>query len=383
MVAAISPTVRTRLRSLRRRLGGTPVFRFMEFSGIGAVAAAIVVALTLVTLAAPLLTRYGDTEIVQGVVVSHGEIVVTMPGGAREVRGLLPGENEFTASFDLRSRNPGAMVAFHEVTEVVYQFTGDDVRDAASVVATYKSRYPDAFRVQARPLVLEPPGGRFLLGTDELGRDVWARVLYGGRVSLQVGLFATLIACVLGTALGTVSGFVGGWVDMIVQRFVDAINAFPGLVLALALASIIGQGVWNLIFLLGFLNVPGVVRLVRGIVLSTKENVYVEAARATGSSDLRIMTRHVLPSVWQPVCVVAGLLLGGVIIIEASLSFLGVGVPLPAPSWGGMLSSSRRFFETAWWLAVFPGVALSLAVLGFNLLGDALRDFLDPRLGRS
>jgi peptide/nickel transport system permease protein len=339
----------------------------------------------LAAAAAPLLTPYGEAEIIRGVVVTRATVVLRLPGGD-QVRELSKGGDDLQTTIELRRQYPGAPIFVQETEEIVRQFRAGDARDDKALrqqLAFYDSQYPDAQRVEIKPLALQPPGSRFILGTDELGRDVWTRTLFGARVSLQVGIIATLIACVIGIVLGVCSGYFGGWFDLVVQRIVDALIAFPGLVLALALASIVGSGVWNVTLLLGFLMAPRVVRLARGIVLGARSYLYVDAARAIGASDARIMSRHILPNIWAPVFVFAGVLIGGVILIEASLSFLGVGVPPPTPAWGSMLSGSgRQYFQVAWWLAVFPGAALSLTVVGYNLLGDALRDHLDPRLRR-
>lgn len=228
---------------------------------------------------------------------------------------------------------------------------------------------------------LVAPGGQYLLGTDDIGRDVLSRVIYGARISLKVGLVSTLLGTVAGLVLGVVSGYVEGKTDMIIQRVVDTFMAFPGLILALVLMSTLGPGVDKVIIAIGIVIIPGTTRVVRSATLATKQHAYVEAARLLGCSDVRIMARHVVPNVFAPVIVLASVALGNAILIEASLSFLGLGTPPPNPSWGGMLSYQGRFFmERAPWLAYGPGLAISLTVLSFNLFGDALRDLLDPRL---
>jgi peptide/nickel transport system permease protein len=228
---------------------------------------------------------------------------------------------------------------------------------------------------------LEGPGPQHFFGTDDLGRDVFSRVIYGSRISIQVGIIAVAISTVLGTMIGLFSGYVGGATDLVVQRIVDALMALPLLIFALAIVAALGPSITNVMVALGIAISPGLSRVVRGSVMSVRQNLYVEAARSIGASDVRIVMRHVLPNVLAPIIVLATAGLGGAILAEGSLSFLGLGTPPPTPSWGGMLSgSSRIYMERAPWLAIFPGLALTLAVLGFNTLGDALRDYLDPRL---
>lgn len=229
--------------------------------------------------------------------------------------------------------------------------------------------------------VIIGPSAEHRMGTDNFGRDIFSRIVYGARVSIQIATLALAISIAVGTTVGLVSGFLGGWVDIIMQRFVDTAMAFPALVLALILVGFFGPSIPLLMIALGFVFSPGMSRLVRGAVLSAKQNVYVEAARGLGAGDIRIMFRHILPNVTAPIIVVATAQLGSVILAEASLSFLGFGPPPPNATWGSMLAGESRYYmAVAWWMAVFPGVAITLAVLGFNLLGDALRDVWDPRL---
>ena len=219
------------------------------------------------------------------------------------------------------------------------------------------------------------------MGTDQLGRDLLSRVIYGTRVSLSVSLGAAALGTLLATLIGVTSAFFGGRYDLGVQRFVDAWEAFPGLLLLLTIMSLLGPGLFNITVVLGFSFGIQNSRIVRGAALSVKENAYIEAAQAFGGNNLRIMLLHMLPNVAAIIIVVATIGLGNLILIEASLSFLGFGVPPPHPTWGGMLSlQGLSYMYQAPWLAIWPGVALSAAVFGFNMFGDALRDLLDPRL---
>ena len=227
---------------------------------------------------------------------------------------------------------------------------------------------------------LEPPGARYLLGSDQFGRDVASRVLHGARISLAVGLIAVSIAVGLGTPLGLVSGFYGGRVDGLVMRVMDVLLAFPGILLALAIVSVLTPGLTNVMIAVGLSAVPAYARLVRATVLSARENLYVEAARAIGGGDLAILVRYILPNVVAPLIVTATLGLGTAILSAAALSFLGLGSQPPQPEWGRMLSEGRDYLREAWWISTFPGVGIMLTVLAMNLLGDGLRDVLDPRL---
>jgi peptide/nickel transport system permease protein len=219
------------------------------------------------------------------------------------------------------------------------------------------------------------------LGTDQLGRDLLSRIIYGTQVSLTVSLGAAALGTFLATLIGVTSAFFGGRYDLCVQRFVDAWESFPGLLLLLTIMSLLGPGLFNVMAVLGFSFGIQNSRIIRGAALSVKENAYIEAAHAFGGSGLRIMLQHMLPNVAAIIIVIATIGLGNLILVEASLSFLGFGVPPPHPTWGGMLSlQGLSYMYQAPWLAIWPGVALSAAVFGFNMFGDALRDLLDPRL---
>ncbi len=230
---------------------------------------------------------------------------------------------------------------------------------------------------------LSSPSSKFLLGTDETGRDVLSRLIYGARISLEVGFLSVGVGIGLGTLIGIVSGYFGGLVDLIVQRVVDAFQVFPALILILALISVFGQTILIVFVAIGVAIAPSSSRIIRSSVLSVKENLYVEAARAVGASPVRILFVHILPNVTATIIVLVSIWLGNAILIEASLSFLGLGGPPSTPDWGAMLSrTGRQFLEEAPWLALAPGVTISLAVLALNLFGDGLRDVLDPRLRR-
>ena len=231
------------------------------------------------------------------------------------------------------------------------------------------------------PAILKAPSVQYLLGADQLGRDLLSRLIFGARVSMLVGLAATTLNVVVATLIGGISGFLGGKLDLAVQRFVDAWMAFPGLLLLLTIMSIVGQGLFPLILVLGISG--GIVgsRVVRGAVIGVKEHDYFLAARAVGTSTSQILLRHVLPNIMAPILIIFSINIGGVIIAEASLSFLGYGLPASVPSWGSLLSrEGRQYMEVAPWLALWPGLCLTITVYSFNMFGDALRDLFDPRL---
>ena len=246
---------------------------------------------------------------------------------------------------------------------------------AAPIVAPYD------YREQSRANLLKPPSVAHPFGTDNLGRDIFSRVLFGAQTSLYVGLVAVGVGTTVGSVIGLISGYAGGRVDLLLQRLMDLVLAFPTLILAIATVAMLGPTTTNVVVAMAIVFTPTANRVVRGSVLAEKENQYVEAARAIGCGGTRIAFRHLLPNVMAPIIVIASTSLGTAILVESSLSFLGLGPPPPAPTWGAMLSvGSRSFFEQAPWMAIFPGLAISLAIFGFNLLGDALRDLLDPRL---
>lgn len=225
-----------------------------------------------------------------------------------------------------------------------------------------------------------PEGGMILLGTDHLGRDILSRLIFGARISLIIGLSAVAVAGTLGTLMGLVAGFRGGRVDDLCMRLTDTMLAMPFILLALAVIAVLGPSLRNIIFVLGITSWVSYARVVRAEVLTLRTREFVAAAQALGGGSGRIIFRHLLPNVLTPVIVIATLEVARMIILESALSFLGLGIPPPTPTWGGMLADGRAYLSTAWWLATFPGLCIMLTVLGINLLGDWLRDILDPRL---
>jgi ABC-type dipeptide/oligopeptide/nickel transport systems, permease components len=229
---------------------------------------------------------------------------------------------------------------------------------------------------------LQPPGHEHWLGTDEFGRDVLSRLMAAAAASMGISLLTMVAAIIGGTAVGLLAGYLRGWTDRILMAFNDALLAFPGILLALGLLAITGANKYGIILALGLAYLPSVARVVRGTVFSLREKEFVDASRVMGNSEAYTMVRHVLPNCVAPLTVLATSLFGWVLLAESSLSFLGLGVPPPAPTWGNMLASSRPYIGQAMWLAIFPGLCISVTLLGINLLGDALRDRLDPRMRR-
>ncbi|MFC1932397.1 ABC transporter permease [Chloroflexota bacterium] len=228
---------------------------------------------------------------------------------------------------------------------------------------------------------LSGPSPQYLLGTDHLGRDILSNIIYGARISMIIGLCATTVGTFLATAIGSISGLVGGKFDLVVQRFVDAWMSMPQLLILLTVMTIVGRGMAQIIFVIGITSGIRVSRLVRGATISIRENVYMEAAEAIGCSFWRLLTRHILPNILAVIVIDFTIRMGAAIMMEASLSFLGFGVPPGVPSWGSMLSGEgRQFMEVAPQLAIWPGLSLSIVVYGINMFGDALRDLMDPRL---
>ncbi len=227
---------------------------------------------------------------------------------------------------------------------------------------------------------LAPPSSLYWLGTDEFGRDVLSRLMAGAATSVWISILTVTLAVVLGTVIGLFSGYMRGWVDRVVMAFNDALLAFPGILLALGLLAVVGANKYGIILALGIAYTPSVARIVRGTVLSLREKEFIAASRVMGNSELFTMARHILPNCIAPLTVLATSMFGYVLLAESSLSFLGLGVPPPAPTWGNMLAGSRPYIGQAMWLGIFPGLCISLTLLGINLLGDAVRDRLDPRM---
>jgi peptide/nickel transport system permease protein len=244
----------------------------------------------------------------------------------------------------------------------------------AGVIVPYDPNAADLTTVLSPPTLAHP------FGLDNLGRDIFARVIYGGRISLLIGFFAVALGALVGVPLGVCSGFYRGAADALIQRIVDLMLAFPGFLLALTLISLLGVGFTNVVLSVGIASVPVYVRLVRGVTLSVRELTYVESARAAGLPDWTIMLRYVLPNAAAPIIVQSSLQLGAALLTAAGLGFLGLGVTPPTPEWGAMLGEAQTYLLTTWYMATFPGVAIFIAVMAFNLLGDGLRDALDPRM---
>jgi peptide/nickel transport system permease protein len=250
---------------------------------------------------------------------------------------------------------------------------------AAPWIAPHPEHAAGGFAMGAR---FAPPSAQAWFGTNELGQDVLSLVLIGGRVSLLSGVAVVVAATIIGTLVGAAAGYAGGLIDEALMRFTDLWLTLPGLILAMALAAALGPGVANMIFAIAVAWWPGYARLVRGETLARKEEAYVQAARALGAGPLRIVGRHILPNIVSPIVVKMSLDVGFAILTVASLGFVGIGVKPPTPEWGSLLSNARGYLPDFWWTAIFPGLAIFLAVFGFNLLGDGLRDVLDPRARR-
>ena len=265
-------------------------------------------------------------------------------------------------------RHKGAMVGTFIVVALVLVAVGQSVLAPQS---------PTKIDITA---ALRGPDRAHWMGTDQYGRDVYSRVIHGSSISLTVGFISVGIAAVAGTTVGLAAGFYGGKVDGILMRVIDVMLAFPGVLLALAIVSVLGPNLRNLMIAVGISQIPLYARLIRGSVLVAKEQLYVEAARVVGVSIRVILVRHILPNVVAPIIVAATLGMGGAILAAAGLSFIGLGSQPPTPEWGRMLSEGRDYLRDGWWISTFPGIAIMLTVLGVNMLGDALRDVLDPRL---
>ncbi len=278
----------------------------------------------------------------------------------------LPGRRR-NVLFGLRKNN-GAIVGFSLLLLVIL----------AAVFAPLITDY-DPIKISPRERT-QPPSQTHWLGTDQFGRDIYTRVVYGARVSLPVGLIAVGIAAVSGTLLGLLAGYYGRFVDGVIMRVIDIMLAFPGIMLALVVVAILGASLQNVMIAVGIGEIPRYTRLVRGSVLSAREQVYVEAARVIGVPNRAILYRHILPNIVGPVVVLSTLSVGTAILAAAGLSFLGLGSQPPRPEWGSMLADGRQFLRSHWWISTMPGLAIALTVLSVNMAGDGLRDILDPRL---
>lgn len=268
------------------------------------------------------------------------------------------------------SRNPGAMVGAVILMVMIL----------AAILAPVISRYdPVAMAPSER---LQPPNTQYWFGTDAFGRDIFTRVVYGGRISLRVGIISVAIAAVLGVTAGLIAGYFGGRTDNVIMRLVDITLAFPGILLALVVVAILGPGLFNAMIAVGIAAAPTYARVARGMVLKTRADVYVEAAISVGCPPGRIIVRHILPNILGALVVIATLGVAGAIIAGAALSFLGLGAGPPTPEWGLMLGEGRSYLRRAWWITTIPGLAIMITVLSINLLGDGLRDALEPRMSR-
>lgn len=247
----------------------------------------------------------------------------------------------------------------------------------AAVLAEHVAPFPPRFQI--RGSVLIGPSSTHIFGTDALGRDLFSRVVYGTRITVMLGVSATAIAAILGLLQGLIAGYYGGIWDTLIMRFTDMLLSIPGILLAISIIAILGPGLINVIIAIGIGSIPQFTRVVRGSVLSVKEEDYVTGARALGQSDFFILLRHILPNIMGPVIVLATLRISAAVLNAAALSFVGLGAQPPTPEWGAMLNEARRYLSSAWWYTVFPGGVLTLTVLSVNILGDSLRDILDPR----
>ncbi len=293
----------------------------------------------------------------------------TLTSPAQGLPGLArAGERPWVRSLRRLLRHRGALVGAVILLVIVLTAV------FAPVIAPY-----DPTDVGVGP-ALQGPTREHLMGTDTFGRDVFSRVVWGAPISIQVGLIAVAISASLGILVGLVAGYYGGWVDNLLMRLVDILLAFPGILLALAIVAVLGISLPNLMIAVGIGGVPSFARLIRGSTLAVKENLYVTVAQALGAPDRTIMFRHILPNVISPIIVYATLRVAFAIIATSSLSYLGLGAKPPTPEWGVMLSDGRDFLRVAPWVATFPGAAIMLTVMAINLLGDGLRDVLDPRL---
>ena len=286
------------------------------------------------------------------------------------MQAMRPRVKSFQESLYLLTRNKLSLIALIILILLIL----------AAILAPVIIPYPEDLMDAAHTSIsLQPPSAEHLMGTDELGRDIFSRVIYGARVSLTAALAAVGLALIIGIPLGAVAGSFGGWVDNVIMRITDVFLSFPPLLLAIAMVAVLGSSLNNAILAISLSWWPWYTRLIRGQAISVKERKFVQAAETIGSGRMKIIFKHIIPNCISPVIVQASMDIGGVILTVASLSFLGLGAQLPTPEWGLMISMGRRFFPDSWWYCIFPGVAIFITVLCFNLLGDAIREILDPK----
>ena len=281
-----------------------------------------------------------------------------MPGGRRRRPGWL----------GRALRNPLSLLGLGLIGLLV----------VTAVVAPYVAPY-DPYKTDYRNR-LQPPSVEHPFGTDQLGRDVFSRVLHGAQISLRIAIMTAVIATAIGAPLGLISGYFGGWIDLLLMRLTDMFMAFPRLILAMAIAAALKPSLENVVLAISLAAWPAYARLARSVTLALREELFVEAAHALGASHARVLRRHILPGVVSPVIIQVSLDMGGIILTAAGLGFIGFGAQPPTPEWGLMIAEGRNYIPNQWWLSLFPGLAISLVVLGFNLLGDGIRDLLDPRM---
>ena len=283
---------------------------------------------------------------------------------------IRPRVKEVGFSFYLLKKNKLTLAAFYVIVALF----------VLAILAPYIVPYPSHISDEANVAnKLLPPSGEYLFGTDELGRDIFSRVIYGIRISLTTAILAVGLAIIIGVPLGAIAGTIGGWVDEVIMRITDIFLSFPPLLLAIAIVSIVGSSLNNAIIAIALSWWPWYTRLVRGQAVSLKERKFIQAAEAIGTSKWKIIFSHVVPNTISPVIVQASMDMGGVILTIASLSFLGLGAQAPTPEWGLMINTSRNYFLNAWWYRIFPGLAIFITVLAFNLLGDGFREIMDPK----
>jgi peptide/nickel transport system permease protein len=296
-----------------------------------------------------------------------GTSTIALPAGAARVRRRGP-ENLYVKTLQRLVRSPSGLLGLIAVVLLVL----------TAVFAPLLAPYDPLAQHPGSELAV--PSARFWVGTDEFGRDLFSRIVYGSRISLFVGVLAVAIGSVVGVSSGLAAGYRGGWLDASIMRLWDTLLAFPAILLGIAVAAVLGPGVTNAAIALAIISIPQFSRITRASVLGEKQKEYVQAARCIGVGDLRVALRHIFPNTVSPLLVQLSLAMAYAVLLEAGLSFLGLGTQPPDPSWGSMLSTSRAYLRQAPWYAVFPGIALSILLLGLNFLSDALRDALDPKL---